>query len=132
MTSVTMMLKGYGKDIDPDQLNNWLVKHGGYVGGDEFVWSAVNTYGFSFITNAAPRSSVVDHFKKGHIVILNVRGGSHWVLMTGHSGDTLHVNDPGFPSTSYALSDVVAAGVYSHKGLLSDLISADLEWKKIE
>lgn len=35
--------------------------------------------------------------------------------MTGHSGHTLHVNDPGFPDTSYALSDVVQAGVYKHK-----------------
>jgi len=43
---------------------------------------------------------------------LNVRGGAHWVLMTGHSGDTLHVNDPGFSVSSYSLSDVVAAGVY--------------------
>jgi len=44
---------------------------------------------------------------------LNVRGGSHWVLMTSYSGTTLSVNDPGFNQATYDLSDVVGAGVYS-------------------
>jgi len=38
--------------------------------------------------------------------------------MTGYSGDTLYVNDPGFNTGSYAVSDVVAAGVYVHSGRL--------------
>jgi len=60
---------------------------------------------------------------------LNVRGGAHWVLMTGHSGNTLHVNDPGFSVTSYSLNDVVAAGVYHRKGLMQsndDRVRIDL------
>lgn len=40
--------------------------------------------------------------------------------MTGHSGNTLHVNDPGFSVSSYDLSDVVAAGVYRHTALKSE------------
>ena len=42
MTSVTMMLHGYGITVDsnesiPPNVNNWLKNHGGYVSGDEFV-----------------------------------------------------------------------------------------------
>jgi len=103
-------------------LNTWLKAHGGYVGGDEFVWATVDKFGLSFQTNACPRSEVVAKFNAGDIVILNVRGGAHWVLMTGHSGNTLHVNDPGFSVSSYNLNDVVAAGVYKRtkKVLLSE------------
>jgi len=38
--------------------------------------------------------------------------------MTGHSGNTLSVNDPGFSVSSYNLNDVVKAGVFSKRGLL--------------
>jgi len=125
MTSVSMVLNGMGKSINgkkmnPDVLNNYLTKNGGYVSGDEFVWSKVDSFGLKFITNSCPRSQVISKFNAGDIVILNVRGGSHWVLMTGHSGNTLKVNDPGFSVSSYSLNDVVAAGVYQRKkGLLS-------------
>jgi len=36
--------------------------------------------------------------------------------MTGYSGNTLHVNDPGFNTDNYDISDVVAAGVYVRTG----------------
>lgn len=53
MSSVSMVLKGYGKSLDgkesdPDTLNNWLKNHGGYASGDLFVWSAIDRLGFSF------------------------------------------------------------------------------------
>ena len=48
----------------------------------------------------------------GHIIILNVHNGGHWVLMTGYKGNTLYVNDPGYNTDSYNLNDVVRAGVY--------------------
>jgi hypothetical protein len=39
-------------------------------------------------------------------VIANVRGGTHWVLLTGWdssdpSGNTFYVNDPGFDQSTY-------------------------------
>jgi hypothetical protein len=44
----------------------------------------------------------------GKIVILNVHNGGHWVLATAISGSTVSVNDPGYSTTSYALSEIVA------------------------
>jgi len=51
-----MGVKIGGKSVDPDVLNNYLVNHGGYVGGDEFVWSTVDKFGLKFETNSCPRS----------------------------------------------------------------------------
>jgi hypothetical protein len=51
---------------------------------------------------------------KGKVVICNVHNGGHWVLAHGHSGDNILVNDPGFSTTSYTLSQIVNGqnGVY--------------------
>ena len=56
--------------------------------------------------------------------MLNVRNGSHWVLMTGYSGSTIYVNDPGFSVTSYALSGVGQAGAYTRTGA----VEGYLDW----
>lgn len=57
MSSASMMINGYGVNIDgqeanPDTLNTWLINNGGYVSGDLFVWSAIDRFGFSFETNS--------------------------------------------------------------------------------
>lgn len=67
MSSVSMVLKGFGKKLDgqestPDSLNEWLKKNGGYASGDLFVWSAIDKLGFSFVTNSCPRSEVISKF----------------------------------------------------------------------
>ncbi len=51
---------------------------------------------------------------KGKVVICNVHNGGHWVLAHGYSGDNILVNDPGFSTTSYTLSQIVNGqnGVY--------------------
>jgi hypothetical protein len=37
----------------------------------------------------------------GHGLVANVRGGSHWVLLTGcPGGNVYNVNDPGFNQVS--------------------------------
>lgn len=64
MSSVSMVLRGYGKKLhgkhaDPGTLNIWLKHHGGYASGDLYVWSAIEKFGFSFITNSLPRSEVI-------------------------------------------------------------------------
>eukprot|EP00825_Cyclidium_porcatum_P037328 TRINITY_DN4100_c0_g1_i1.p1 TRINITY_DN4100_c0_g1~~TRINITY_DN4100_c0_g1_i1.p1 ORF type:complete len:179 (+),score=30.56 TRINITY_DN4100_c0_g1_i1:192-728(+) len=117
MTSVTMMLHGYGITVDsnesiPPNVNNWLKNHGGYVSGDEFVWASVDSLGTKFGGFITPQQ-VVDNFNAGHVVILNVDQGHHYVLMTGVVSDSeFAVNDPGFSRTSYALTDVVRASIY--------------------
>mgnify|MGYP002375990480 CR=1 FL=1 len=55
---------------------------------------------------------MINDFHAGKVVILNVHNGRHWVLTTGITGTTFHVNDPGFNVGSYASSEVVRAGIY--------------------
>lgn len=48
-----------------------------------------------------------------HGIIANVRGGSHWVLLTGYAGnDNFYVNDPGFSQASYPRSEMLRYAVY--------------------
>jgi len=122
MSSVSMVLNGYGVTLDgqesnPGSLDKWLTRNGGYASGDLFIWSSVNRFGFSFQTNSLPRDQVEGAINSGKIVILNVRGGSHWVLATGMgSNGAINVNDPGFNQGQYDINDVVAAGVYVRTG----------------
>lgn len=52
-------------------------------------------------------------------MILNVHNGGHWVLATSMSGSTISVNDPGYSTTSYTLSEIVAnnSGLYKFVGV---------------
>lgn len=43
----------------------------------------------------------------GNVVVMNVHNGGHWVLATGYSGNTIYVNDPGYQTTAYDLSQIV-------------------------
>jgi hypothetical protein len=110
-----MALKGFGQDFNPKTLNSWLINNRGYVSGDLFVWASINTFGLTFrgfISNSAIKKNIDD----GNVVIINVRNGGHWVLVTGYSGSsTLSVNDAGFSISSYDLNQVVDGntGVYT-------------------
>merc|ERR1712176_302962 len=60
-------------------------------------------------------SEIKKNIDAGHVVILNVHNGGHWVLAKGYSGDNIQVNDPGYSSTSYPMSGIVNGntGVYT-------------------
>ena len=59
-------------------------------------------------------SNIASNLAANHIVILNVHNGGHWVLATSMNGNTIHVNDPGYSTSSYTLSEIVAgnSGLY--------------------
>ncbi len=108
LSSVSMALAGLkikvnGKKANPETVNNWLKSHGGFVGGDEFVWAATDKLGLKFV-KFDTAGNAHTHYDAGKHVILNVDAGHHYVLMTGHSGSTLKVNDPGFTRSSYTTS----------------------------
>jgi hypothetical protein len=116
MTSVAMFLQSSGNNINPLQLNEYLISNGGYAQQDLIIWSAVdaqfhvNFQGF----NSHP---TVDGIKQGlddcHGLIANVRDGSHWVLITGYASDeTFTVHDPGFNTQTYDLSDISQYAIY--------------------
>lgn len=99
--------------FNPRTLNQWLKANGGYVSGDLFVWASINKLGLTFggfISNSAIKSNL----DAGKVVIVNVHNGGHWVLAHGYSGDNILVNDPGFSTTSYTLSQIVNGqnGIY--------------------
>ncbi len=107
MSSVSMALSGCGKSYTPDTLNTWLKGHGGYVSGDLFVWGSVKPLGLAYEGKIA-NNEISAALGRNEIVILNVHNGAHWVLATSMSGSTIHVNDPGYSTTSYTLSEIVA------------------------
>ncbi len=118
MSSVSMALSGCGKNYNPGSLNTWLKGHGGYVSGDLFVWGSVGPLGLSYVGKVA-NSNIQGALNAGEIVILNVHNGAHWVLATSMSGSTISVNDPGYSTTSYTLSEIVAgnSGLFRFSGV---------------
>jgi len=119
MTSVAMALKTRGAGVNPGSLNSWLRGHGGYVGGDNLVWASVNAFGKMAMYNyyrgygSFSQSNLQGVIAKGWPVVVNVRGGTHWVLVTGYAGgSTFRVNDPGFPSTTYTYGEMGNFVVY--------------------
>lgn len=106
MSSASMGLSGLGHAYNPSTLNTWLKGHGGYVSGNLFVWASVNPIGMVF-EGKVSNSQIKAKLDQGKVVICNVHNGGHWVLATGYSGDNIHVNDPGYQTTSYALNQIV-------------------------
>lgn len=113
MSSAAMALSGTGHHYTPDTLNAWLKGHGGYVSGDEFVWNSIHSIGLIF-EGKVGNSQIKAELDKGKVVICNVHNGGHWVLAHGYSGDNILVNDPGYSTTSYSLSQIVNGqnGIY--------------------
>jgi len=128
MSSVSMALAGIGKNYNPSSLNAWLKGHGGYVSGDLFVWGSVNSLGLSYVGKIA-NSAIGSNLDANNVVILNVHNGGHWVLATGHSGNSIHVNDPGYSTTAYDLSEIVAGqtGLYRVSGGFLGIMINELE-----
>jgi hypothetical protein len=115
MSSASMGLAGTVKpDINPSILNKWLTQNGGYVSGDLFVWSTINTFGVTFQGKVA-NSEIKANLDKGNIVICNVHNGKHWVIAYGYNGDNILINDPNYTTPSYSLAEIVDGqnGVYT-------------------
>jgi hypothetical protein len=97
VSSVAMTIPGQ----TPASLNSWLTSHHGFANGDGFIWRSVAPFGLVFEGFNNNKASLKKAFKAGKIVILNVRGGHHWVLTTGITKNGFAVNDPGFRIGSY-------------------------------
>jgi hypothetical protein len=53
MSSVSMIQRTKGANVNPGTLNSWLRGHGGYVSGDLLVWSATDALGHSKMMSVA-------------------------------------------------------------------------------
>jgi hypothetical protein len=119
LTAVTMVTNAYGYSTNPQLLNRWLTAHGGYIQNDLLLWrqaTAVTEGAIRWqwlhvpgmvsqlrtddqdIEDLPPQSMVEAQLDAGHLVVAEVRlyGGMHFVVITGHSGHTLLINDPWF------------------------------------
>ena len=119
LTAVTMVASAYGYATTPAQLNQWLTAHGGYIENDLLLWrqaTAVTAGSVRWqwlhvpgmvsqlrtddqdIEDLPPLSVVEAQLDAGRLVVAEVRlyGGMHFVVITGHRGDILSINDPWF------------------------------------
>jgi hypothetical protein len=119
LTAVAMVATGFGYSTNPGVLNRWLTSHGGYIENDLLLWRQATaiTQGKvrwkwlhvpgivsqlktddQDIEDLPPQSLVESQLDAGHLVVAEVRlyGGMHFVVITGHSGRTLFINDPWF------------------------------------
>ena len=117
LTAVTMVTAAYGYSTNPQQLNHWLTAHGGYIENDLLLWrqAAAATQGSvrwqwlhvpgivsqlktddQDIEDLPPQSLVEAQLDAGRLVVAEVRlhGHMHFVVLTGHSGRILYINDP--------------------------------------
>jgi uncharacterized protein YvpB len=119
VTAVSMVTAAYGYSLNPQQLNRWLTAHGGYIENDLLLWrqaTAVTQGSVRWqwlhvpgivsqlrtddqnIEDLPPQSLVESELDAGRLVVAEVRlyGGMHFVVITGHRGDILYINDPWF------------------------------------
>jgi len=117
LTAVTMVTAAFGHQTTPAALNRWLTGHGGYIQNDLLLWrqATASTGGAvrwrwlhvpglspqlrtddQDIEDLPPVSVVEAELDAGHLVVAEVRlmGNMHFVVLTGHSGDTFYINDP--------------------------------------
>ena len=119
VTAVSMVTAAYGHPLNPQQLNRWLTAHGGYIENDLLLWrqATAATQGLvrwqwlhvpgiasqlrtddQNIEDLPPESLVESELDAGRLVVAEVRlyGGMHFVVITGHRGNILYINDPWF------------------------------------
>jgi uncharacterized protein YvpB len=117
LTAVAMVSSALGRQVTPAALNSWLTSHGGYIQNDLLLWrqATASTGGAvrwrwlhvpgiapqlrtddQNIEDLPPASLVESELDAGNLVVAEVRlhGGMHFVVLTGHSGDTFFINDP--------------------------------------
>lgn len=115
-----MGLSGTGNDYNPGTLNKWLKNKGG-ISGFQINYSALSKIGLIY-DGTCGASGVKGNIDKGKIVASNVHDGGHWVLSYAYNGDTILVNDPGYSTTSYPLSQIGNNHVFSPKSGMQQFI----------
>jgi hypothetical protein len=115
MSSVAMILQTKGAGQDPGSLNSWLKSNGGYASGCNIVWASVDAFGVTSFQGIeqASESAICSGLSQGHGIVANVHNGGHYVLLTACAGNgVFYVNDPGYSTTTYTMSDIVQEAVY--------------------
>ena len=132
ITCISMILNYCGISINggtanPRSFNNWLSNNRGYVGGNQFVWDSVDRIGLDYIGQVSNARDIRYYFNNDYSVILNVRNGAHFVLMTGATATGYNAIDPRSLNSFYSNTDVTRAFIYGsydcHPFLKSNFIA---------
>jgi hypothetical protein len=110
ITSATMMLRYFGKDLTPATLNTWLKANNGYQNSNWFVWSSLkyldDNISFRYRYEYAAMDKVDEQLMKGIPSIINVDMipetavlDEHWVLVIGKVDGSYIINDPWYGTT---------------------------------
>lgn len=108
VTSMAMICRYYGKDTDPERLNDAILSVKGFIDTNLFDWKAIvkiyadiqNTSIRNYPTSATPVSAIDTELNAGRPVIAwvdlnpNQPGADHFVVITGKEGNDYWINDP--------------------------------------
>lgn len=106
---IAQILADSGELIDPASLNRWLCRHGGYTGGNRFVFASVDRLGLWLVDvrdwrKAPANIDEIRRWKRDllHVIIaVNATPWSsyheHWVLVEACLSDDLLILDPLLP-----------------------------------
>lgn len=105
ITCVSMMLRYFGFDTDPAQLNENLKRNGGYHKQNLFVWGSLTPLypGVKHLYRYEPVlfDKIDEQLKLSRPVIVEVDGSpassvidEHWILIVGKDGGDYIINDP--------------------------------------
>jgi len=119
VSSISMALNGLGKTINgqsanPGSLNGWLGGNGGYVNGNDFIWSSVGRLGLHHVKGTNSKAEMRQAICNNQVVILTVNNGGHYVLGTGTGDGVFFVNDAGYNRDSYTEGQVIYAHIYNY------------------
>lgn len=105
LTSAVMILNYYGRNINPDTLNNWLKSQpDGYIGNGLVNWLAVSRYSKLTSNNVLPSLEysrlpgtlpiLINELNNGRPAILEVPG--HFVVAKNQTSTSFGINDPAY------------------------------------
>ncbi len=115
MSSVAMMLRTKGVDVDPASLDKYLTYNNGYSNGCDINWSRADDFGVTTYMGIewANYDEICNGLSQMHGIIANVNNGGHWVLLTGCAGGgVFYVNDPGYSRSTYSMDEILMEAVY--------------------
>lgn len=120
-TSGAMVLKFYGKDVDPGIISNFSLRNGGRANSGtnhSLFGKLAREYGLQYELIGFSKAETV--LRSGKPLILSVKNlyyngrtrfsGGHFIVLTGIEGDKVFINDPsGVNVTSVSMSTLRSA-----------------------
>jgi len=118
LTCGSIVLTAFGDSINPGQLNTWMKSRGasierGAFNGHKMNWDVFplrlgmqreyqSNQGFGNADSARSTSVLDNPLTNCRLVIVqvkNLKGGEHWIVVTGKQGGDYTIRDPGYSKT---------------------------------